>query len=164
MKVNPFLHQAYVRWLIQDVAPTLNAADARKGSLGKWHRLDSWEKQLTKAIVATPVRIRIDVSNDFELFPWIEGLLSVDLKVLSDAPGVDTDRRILRLAFLPCLPCKLQTHLGSSTRNVNQLITLWHPVIFIPPKVLLMHTLDSHQTTLVVQRNAKDIISKRAIK
>ena len=103
MKVNPFLHQAYVRWLIQDVAPTLNAADARKGSLGKWHRLDSWEKQLTKAIVATPVRIRIDVSNDFELFPWIEGLLSVDLKVLSDAPGVDTDRRILRLAFFAML-------------------------------------------------------------
>ena len=99
VKVNPILHQAYVRWLIQYVAPTLDAADARKGSLGKWHRLDSWEKQLTKSIVATPLRISIDVSNDFELFPWIEGLLSVDLKVLSDAPGVDTDRRILRLAF-----------------------------------------------------------------
>jgi len=99
VKVNPVLHQAYVRWLIQDVVPTLNAADARKGSLGKWHRLENWEKQLTKSILATPVRISLNVSNDFELFPWIEGLLLVDLKVLSDAPGVDTDRRILRLAF-----------------------------------------------------------------
>ena len=41
----------------------------------------------------------LDVADDFELAPWLEGLMSVDLDVLSDAPGVDTDRRILRLAF-----------------------------------------------------------------
>jgi len=91
VKVNPFLHQVYVDWLIEDVLPTLSTSDARKGSLGKWHRLENWEKQLTKSIqTITPVRIMLDVADDFELAPWLEGLLSVDLDVLSDAPGVDT--------------------------------------------------------------------------
>jgi len=117
VKVDESFHRVYISWLIQDVLPTLSSSDARKGSLGKWHRLTSWEKQLTASIQATPVRITLDVSDDFDLTPWLEGLVSLDLPTLSDAPGVDTDRRILRLAFFTELAWQLSLSSGAWDRK-----------------------------------------------
>lgn len=117
VEVNEFMHRSYVNWLIQDVLPTLSPSDARKGSLGEWHRLTYWEKQLTESIQAKPVRLMLDVSDDFDLTPWLEGLVSLDLSVLSDAPGVDTDRRILRLAFFAELAWQFSLKSGAWDRK-----------------------------------------------
>jgi len=104
VEVNESLHRIYIHWLFDDVAQTLSVSDASKGSLSKWHRILIWEKELTSSIQVTPGgregRMRLDVSDDFAFGPWIEGLLSMDLDLLSGIPGVDTDRRILRMAFL----------------------------------------------------------------
>jgi hypothetical protein len=59
---------------------------------------------------STSDRFILDVSDGFDLTPWIEGLASFDLSVLSDAPGVDTDRRIVRLAFFAELAWKFTLH------------------------------------------------------
>ena len=97
--VNEVLHEVYIRWAFEDVLQTMSASDVRSGPLCKWHRLESWEKQLTRSIQVTESCIILDVSDEFEPYPWMQGLLSFNLKVLSDAPGVDTDRRILRMTF-----------------------------------------------------------------
>jgi len=99
IKVNPAMNQIYLRWLLEDVIKTLDVDDAKKGSLGKWHKLRQWEIDLTSRIIVSNNRMSLDVSSNFEPFSWAEGLLSVSLEELEDLPLVDADRRLLRLAF-----------------------------------------------------------------
>jgi len=40
-----------------------------------------------------------DNRSELILAQWIQGFIAQDLDILSDCPGVDADRRILRLAF-----------------------------------------------------------------
>ena len=117
IEFSQIMHHAYTQWLVKDVCSSLSPLDARKGSLGKWHRLLSWEKQLTKAIEASSVRLTLDVTDDFDIIHWVEGLISADISTLIDAPGVDTDRRILRLAFFAELLLEYLTvdHLTASS-------------------------------------------------
>lgn len=99
IEVNLFLHRIYIHWLFDDVRKTLSISDARKGSLGKWHSLGNWEIELTSLIKLANHRLILDVSDDFEPFLWLDGLSTFNLDILSDTPGVDADRRILRIAF-----------------------------------------------------------------
>lgn len=99
VQVNDFFHRAYVSWLVEDVLSTLRALDARKGSLGEWHRILDWEKQLTSSITVASDRAMLDIADDFHIDTWLEGFVSLELSALEDMPGVDTDRRILRLAL-----------------------------------------------------------------
>jgi hypothetical protein len=45
------------------------------------------------------VRLGLDISDGFNISPWVNGFISFDLSDLEDMPGVDVDRRILRFAF-----------------------------------------------------------------
>jgi len=99
VEVDEGFHRVYVSWLLDDVFPTLRASDARKSSLGEWHRILNWEKQLTSSITVASDHAMLDVSDDFSIDSWLDGFVSFDLSFLKDLPGVDTDRRILRLAL-----------------------------------------------------------------
>jgi MYND finger len=92
-------HRVYVEWLVEDVLSTLDSADAKTGTLGEWHRILAWESQLTAAVFVSAGQMMLDISDDFQIDSWIEGLSALDLTVLEDIPGVDLDRRILRLVF-----------------------------------------------------------------
>lgn len=54
MEFDEILHKAYVAWLVDHVLPTLDHSDAKKGSLGEWHRILAWESQLTAKVLVTP--------------------------------------------------------------------------------------------------------------
>jgi hypothetical protein len=122
IKCNVLMHRAYTQWLVKEVSSSLSPLDAKYGSLGKWHRLLSWEKQHTKAIEATPVRLTLDVTDDFDITPWVEGLISTDISTLNDAPGVDTDRRILRLAFFAELSLNYLIQIQSVALDERQIV------------------------------------------
>jgi hypothetical protein len=108
--IDETLHNAYVNWLVHSVIPTLDLSDAkRKGNLMKWYRVPSWEQHLISAIVNTLEGDRIvlavdDLNNgEDDDRGWLEsclyGFTSMDLSILSDSPGINVDRRIVRLAF-----------------------------------------------------------------
>ena len=126
VEVDPLFHNSYIEWLFQDVLHTLEKSDAKEGSLGEWHRLSSWEKHLTKSMEVSDARITLDVSNDFDLTTWLEGFVSFNLADLSDAPGVDTDRRILRLAFFAELAWRYSLNSGAwdRKRQENESVSL----------------------------------------
>ncbi|CAB9521981.1 expressed unknown protein [Seminavis robusta] len=92
VKFDMILHRAYVKWLVQDVLPTLDPRDAKDGTLGKWHQVLHWESQLTGSVFVTHDRVFLDISDDFRIDPWIDGLVKFDLKTLESMPGVDADK------------------------------------------------------------------------
>ena len=79
--------------------------------------------QLTKSIEATNTRIILDVSDDFDLTTWLEGFVSFDSSILSDTPGVDTDRRILRLAFFAALAWEYSLKSGAWEKRESRIPT-----------------------------------------
>lgn len=110
--IDETLHKAYVTWLVHTVIPTLDPSDAkRKGNLMKWYRVPSWERHLISSIVmpgSDRIVLTVDTANDDDddddqrcgwLDRCIRGFTSMDLSILSDAPGVNVDRRIARLVF-----------------------------------------------------------------
>lgn len=97
LEFNEILHRAYIKWLVDHVLPTLDTSDARKGTLGEWHRILAWESQLTAKVLVTPRGLILDVDDHYSIDSWLDGFVSVDLCKLEDIPGVDTDRRILRM-------------------------------------------------------------------
>ena len=100
VEVDIWFHRAYVIWLIEDVLSTLRASDARKSSLGQWHRILDWEKQRTSSIHVVSDRAVLDVSDEFCIDSWLEGFLSCDLSTVEDLPGIDTGA-FFDLHFLP---------------------------------------------------------------
>ena len=42
-------HYGYAKWLVDDVLGTLGRSDAEKGSLGTWHLVLGWERQVSPA-------------------------------------------------------------------------------------------------------------------
>jgi hypothetical protein len=99
VEVSELMHRDYVHWLIEDVLPTLKPSDAKKGSLGEWHLIKDWERQLISSIEVTPTLMMLDIADSFSIESWLDGFVSFDLSTLQDMPGVDVDRRIARLAF-----------------------------------------------------------------
>ena len=93
------LHPVYVHWCVDEVLPTLKKSDAKKSSLAKWHWIQTWERQLTSAVEITPHRMILDISDDFCIDSWLDGFGSFNLTTLAEMPGIDVDRRMLRMAF-----------------------------------------------------------------
>ena len=98
VEVNILLHNSYVTWLFDNVYPSLESSDASESAnMRQWHRVLDWEIHLTSRMRMAGERVILDVHDGFSLNEWIEGFASFDLDVLSCCPGVDADRRILRL-------------------------------------------------------------------
>ena len=81
VEVDEMMHNVYVAWLIEDVLPTLERSDCKKGSLAEWHQVCEWEKQLTASIRVTPERVMLDISDSFCIDAWVSGFLSLDLSI-----------------------------------------------------------------------------------
>jgi hypothetical protein len=106
VEVNPLLHRAYVEWLMEDVLPTSKPSDAEEGTLGEWHLIQDWERQLISSINVTPALVMLDIADSFIVESWLHGFTSFDLSALEAVPGLDVDRRIARFAFFAVLACE----------------------------------------------------------
>jgi hypothetical protein len=119
VEVSELMHRHYVHWLIEDVLPTLKPSDAKKGSLGEWHLIKDWERQLISSIEVTPTFIMLDIADSFSIESWLNGFISFDLSTLEDMPGVDVDRRIARLAFFADLAFDASVATGDLDNNFS---------------------------------------------
>ena len=123
VKIDIFLYNAYVTWIIQDVLDTLDKADAKDGrSLREWNIMQEWEIQLTSRVDVGPERIFVDISDEYCIDSWLEGLVSMDLETLETIPGVNTDRRIIRLVFFAMLAFDRMLRIGAYDKQREDMV------------------------------------------